>query len=281
MLVEECCQHLFRSLLPDIDPNRQGTAFDIGVGTFSFFCETFAKLKFPTIAVEPLPTDELKRLASRLGIRLIISALSDVDGMVTLYVGTYDGAENYNLNSLHANWWGGSTETRQVPSTTLPKLLEQVKVNKITCMKIDVEGAEFTIMSQFLSLAEELLPSVVMFEYGGGAQQNEGQGGWSEEYSTSTKNCLELLKRCGFEDAIVIESNSSQERILNLQTASLDESEFFNPTDVYGNIIVFRQFHPDRKKISAICREYANNNSPSQSRVAKLLKIPRKLIERK
>ena len=281
MLVEECCHHLFRSLLPDIDPKHEGVAFDVGVGTFSFYCETFAKLGYRTIAVEPIPTDELKQICKRQGVKLFESVLGGVDDTVTLYIGSYEGAENTNLSSLNSDWWGRSTRTKQVSSMTLPTLLAEVKANKITCMKIDVEGSEQTILSQFPVLPQSQIPSVVMFEYGGGGQRQEQVGAWSEEYLASTKACLAILKQCGFEDSIVIEAASSQERLVNLRETSLTESEFFGPEDIYGNIIAFREFHPSRQKIADICRQYASNNPAHQNPFTKLLKLTRRLYERR
>ena len=281
MLVEECCQHLLRSLLPDVDPQREGIAFDVGVGTFSFFCQTFAKLGYRTIAVEPLPADELKQLCKReRRIKLIESALSDTDGTATLYIGSYEGEDNYNLNSLHSDWWGSSAKTKQVSTITLPTLLEKVHATKLTCMKIDVEGTEQTIMSQFLQLPETQLPSVVMFEFGGGAQRQAQAGGWSPAYIASTMACLGILKQCGYADTIVVESADTQEHVVDLQAASLTEGEFFKPSDVYGNFIAFRHHRPDQQKIRDICSQYARKSSPPK-RFAKLLNFARRLYDQR
>ncbi len=60
MRVESCCQKLLEQLLPDLDPQRQGICIDVGVGTFAFYCELFARLGFSTVAIEPSPTDKLR-----------------------------------------------------------------------------------------------------------------------------------------------------------------------------------------------------------------------------
>ena len=62
MHVEECSQALLKQILPEVDSNRSGLAIDIGVGTFAFYCQLFDQLRFPTIAVEPLPNKQLRQL---------------------------------------------------------------------------------------------------------------------------------------------------------------------------------------------------------------------------
>lgn len=239
-------------------------AFEIGVGTFSFFCETFAKLGFPTVAVEPMPTPTLIKLCNKRNIRLITGVVSDIDGFATLYIGNYEGAENTNLNSLYSNWWGSSAKTKEVVSVTLPRLLSNVGASKITCMKLDVEGAELSIISQFSSLSETEIPSVVMFEYGGGGQRNDGEGGWSSAYLGATMDCLKIMKSCGFDETIVIDATSSRGHIVNLQNSTMMVDEFFEPQAVYGNIIAFRQYRPDAQELAKICQLYVGDEpSPS------------------
>src|SRR4029077_8803890 len=76
MQVEECCSALLELILPSIDKDRSGWAIDVGVGTFCFYCEQFARLGFRTAAVEPLPVEELKNLCSKFNIRLVETCLS-------------------------------------------------------------------------------------------------------------------------------------------------------------------------------------------------------------
>ena len=162
MRVEECCQELLAATLPKIDLQRSGVAIDVGVGECSFFCETFAKLGFRTIAVEPIPVASLRKMCARRKINLITSVLSDVDGEIPLYLGTYEGQDNTNLNSLHPDWWGSSTISKQVPSMTLARLYATCDVSEVTCLKLDVEGAEQIIRSQFEAKPDGLLAKGLM-----------------------------------------------------------------------------------------------------------------------
>ena len=194
MQVEDCCQALLSKILPTIDEQREGICLDIGVGTFAFYCEIFAKLGFKTVAVEPLPIDVLRQRCSHYGITLLEACVSEVSGRQTLHIGTFQGSENLNLSSLESDWWGSSAKTIQVQSLTLSQVLSSVDTKKVTCIKIDVEGAESRIIRQFISLSKSLLPNVVMFEYGGGGRKAAGQKGWSEKFASGTYECLQILK---------------------------------------------------------------------------------------
>lgn len=177
MNVEPCCLNLLFVLLPLIDQEKKGVCIEIGVGTFAFYCEIFARQGFKTIAVEPLPVDNLKQLCNDLKINLIESCVSDINGQQTLYIGNFQGSENLNLCSLHSDWWGASSKKIEVPSITLSKLITDNTITKITCLKIDVEGAELSIIQQLKELPESLLPSVIMFEYGGGDSKQSNDKG--------------------------------------------------------------------------------------------------------
>lgn len=261
MHVEECCQALLWNILPVIDREREGICIDVGVGTFAFYCELFARLGLKTIAVEPLPVDVVRELCNNYSITLIEACLSDVNGSQTLHIGTYQGALNLNLCSLEADWWGSSTETRQVPSVTLEKLLSGVEEQKITCIKIDVEGAEHRIIKQIEALPESLMPSVIMFEYGGGDSKEGKQKGWSAKYAKATIECLRVLKRCGYDFSIVIDATEKAREIsLYLQRLDIDLDIIFPEGAIYGNIISFRGFALSEAEIAQICAAYRQDS---------------------
>lgn len=260
MHVEPCSLALLHYMLPVIDPQRRGVGVDIGVGTFDFYCELFAHLGYPTVAVEPLPTDHLRKVCRRYKISLVESVISDHDGTATLYVGSYGNRENLNLNSLNPDWWGASNESREVRSMTLGTLLEDQAVAAITCMKIDVEGAEETIIAQL----EAPLPAVLMFEYGGGATRDSGRGGWTEKYFNSTVQCIRTLQTLGYRYGLRVDSApGSVEAHLDFQAIAPEAT--FPPEAHYGNIIVVRDRAFSPEEIAAVCEPYRDNNTTPPS----------------
>jgi len=263
MHVEECCQAVLFHVLPHVDKKRKGVCIDVGVGTFAFYCELFARLRFRTVAVEPLPVDRLRKVCHYHGIKLVESCLSDINGFQTLYIGTYQGAENLNLSSLSPDWWGASTETRRVQSMTLPTLLSTINARKVTRLKLDIEGAEATIIRQFLRMPESLLPSVVMFEYGGGDNRESGRSGWSQQFLAATMECLSVLKKCGYGFSVGIDSApDTAERIFDLQSPDLEPNRIFPTRAIYGNIISLRGFLYPESEVARICAAYRDNDSP-------------------
>src|SRR2546421_252028 len=152
MQVEECCRTLLAEILPAVDESRSGLAIDLGVGTFCFYCEMFADIGFTSIAVEPMPTNELKYICARKNITLIPACVSEVNGTVDLFLGNFQGSENLNLNSMRADWWGATKDKREVKSMRLPNLLEMLNAERVTCLKLDVEGIEPVIIEQLPSL---------------------------------------------------------------------------------------------------------------------------------
>ena len=262
MHVEECCFALLSHTLPKIDNSREGLCIDVGVGTFAFYCELFSRMGFETVAVEPLPTKKLRVLCKVLGITLFESCLTDKDGIETIYIGTFQGSDNLNLSSLMPDWWGSSAKSEQVNSVSLSTLLKSIRpFNKITCLKIDVEGVELLIIKQLLQILKSKLPSVVQFEYGGGGTLQEKKGGWSEKAMNETLSCLEILKKSGYKDAIVVDSApSSVERIISLEQTDINPMTFFEPNYIYGNVILFKDKMHD-VDFYQICEPYRNNKT--------------------
>jgi FkbM family methyltransferase len=208
-----------------------------------------------------MPVDRLRRVCDNNNIELIESSISDIDGFQTLYIGTYQGTENLNLCSLSPDWWGASTETRQVKSMTLSSLLSSISARKVTFLKLDVEGMEVTIIRQFLDLPESLLPSGIMFEYGGGSSKNAGEAGWSNEFIDATKECLNVLKECGYSSSVLIDrAPTATERFFDLSITKLDPDQIFDSQSIYGNIISFRNIDIMEYEMAKVCAPYRDNN---------------------
>jgi len=258
MRVEVCCQALLTYLLPTIDPQRSGKCLDVGVGTFAFYCQLFRELGFETIAIEPLPVKQLKRLSNHSQLKLLPICLSDRDGKQTLYLGKFAGLFNSNFSSLSPQWFGASRNQLTVPTLTLKTLIKQEAITAITCFKLDVEGWECQVLQQLSHLSANLLPKVVMFEYGGGVNRRQQQKGWSPEFFTKTLQCLEILKTCGYTHSLVLDfAPNSKELHFDLSHLRYEKLEsIFAQEFVYGNIISFLDYCPHPREVAEICAPY-------------------------
>lgn len=252
MHVEACCQALLAHFLPRTDRLRRGWALDIGVGTFAFYCKLFARLGYRTLAVEPLPVQPVHRLCRQWHIALEEACLTDQVGETTLYLGEFDGERSLNVSSVHADWWGSSTDARSVPSVDLPELLRRHAVRRITCMKVDVEGGEYTIIKQLPALTVAQVPACLMFEYGGGAERKTGRAGWSHAFLDRTLKALQVLRDVGYEQALMVDKGLGQIRHLNLQRVSLEGEALFPPQSEYGNLIALRHTRWSDQSVRAV-----------------------------
>jgi hypothetical protein len=175
-------------------------------------------------------------------------------------MGKFAGQANSNFSSLSADWFGSSSTTKIVETLSLPSLFARIQSKEITCLKMDVEGWESTIIAQLSDLPRSLLPKVIMFEYGGGSNRQTGNRGWSSKYIQGTMQCLDVLKSCGYGTSILVDMVSrSQERVFHLQKDRLTPDSIFYENAVYGNIISFLDFEESLDEISEICRPYYNN----------------------
>jgi len=263
MRVEACCQRILSYVLPLVDEKREGICIDVGVGTFAFYCEMFSMLGFKTVAVEPLPVEGVRVLCQYDCITLIEACLSDVNGTKTIHLGNAAAGLDSNYASIEPDWFGVSTETREVQSLTLSKLLSNINAQKVTCLKLDIEGAESTVITKFGGLPKAWLPSIVMFEYGGGDSREKGEYGWSPKYLNATIECLSSLKECGYNFSIMIDNAMDTEaRIFDLQSSNLEPDSIFYPNGGYGNIIAFRDFNIAPDEVAKVCAPYYEK-SPS------------------
>lgn len=257
MRVEACCQALFEHLLPDLDPQRRGLCVDVGVGTFAFYCELFARLGFTTVAVEPSPTDKLRAVCQQYSIRLIEQCLSDRVGIQPLHLGQFASVANSNFSSLAADWFGASTTTRPVPTLDLATLINQVAATQITAFKLDIEGWESVVIQQFKELTLALLPRVVMFEYGGGGSRQKGEKGWSPKFLAGSLDCLHTLQQQGYGFSIMVDyAPGTRAKVFDLQTLDLAKTSPFYANAVYGNMLCFYQQRYSLAQIEHLCRPY-------------------------
>jgi len=265
MYVEECCLALLRYILPYCDIDKSGVTIDIGVGTFNFYCSLFNELGFETIAVEPIACKNLKQICRKQGIKLLQSCVTKTDGIVNIYIGTWQGQKNTNLCSTRSDWWGVTSEAKQVKSISLPTLLKYAQNKSITCIKIDVEGAEADIIEQFVDIQQTQLPVVLVFEYGGGFTKSKRKGGWSPEIYNGTLKCLEILKSLNYKEIIAIDSSENfLPQVYDLQKLSLFD-DIFPEVSEYGNIIATRNHLLSQLDLYSIIASYGDDYSPSES----------------
>jgi FkbM family methyltransferase len=183
-------------LLHEMDPEKRGWCIDGGAGIQDFFGLYFHEWGWQSLIVEPKPSAALLSSLTN-HIMLEAAALCAIDGMVTLYEG-HDG----NTHSLDAQWENvtghphANIET-QVPGIRYKSLLEKWGMERITCMKLDIEGSEWDVIRQFLE-GEITLPQIVSIEYGGGFAKSSGMGGWAEPRFTNVLKCIDVLRACGY-----------------------------------------------------------------------------------
>ncbi|NJL90237.1 MAG: FkbM family methyltransferase [Coleofasciculaceae cyanobacterium SM2_1_6] len=242
---EECTQAVVAELLPNLDSDRRGVCIDVGVGTFSFYCQTFAELGFTTLAIEPMPVPEVHTLCKTHNIKLIEACLSDHDGTQTLYLGAWDGKLDANFNTLKSSWFGASQETKEVVSFSLQGLLNSFHPQKVTCLKLDVEGYEAVIINQLAQLPDYLVPDIVVFEYSSG----------SAEFSGAAIECLKILQNLDYRTAIIIDA-STREKFIDLKCPPVEIDKIFSLGLSWGNIVALRYTLYPAQPISNVCAPY-------------------------
>ncbi len=257
MHVEACCQNILKETLPDIDPNREGVCLDIGVGNFAFYCDLFSKLKFSSIAVEPFPNAKLRRICKHRSIQLLECCLSNQNGTQTLYLGQFARLVNNNFNSLESEWFASSKKQKIVSTITLLELLKITLTNKVTCLKLDIEGWEMTVIQQLKNVFPSQIPQVLMFEYGGGCYRYDGKKSWSPKFLNRTMKCLETLQQCGYRFTIVIDyAANAIPKTFDLKYQTLDADQIFMNNAIYGNIITFYNQYYSESKITQMTAPY-------------------------
>lgn len=253
MDVEKKIFTLIPYLLKKYDKRKIGVAIDIGVGTFNFYCEVFKDEGFNTYAIEPLPSENLQKLVKERNINLISACITGFNGKIMIYSGQFHGSQSSDLSSIHKSWWGVNEQSNVslVDSIRLEKLFSEYSIDQITYMKIDTEGSEWEIISQFQELDRTTLPKIVEFEYGGGASKHEQKAGWSQEYFSKTIDCISTLKECGYKYVLVFDREENQPLFYTLRSLR-NIKHIFKETYVYGNLIFFKEKKFSNRKISLL-----------------------------
>ncbi|WP_368012165.1 FkbM family methyltransferase [Laspinema palackyanum] len=281
MKFEACSRELMTTFATILDPERQGTAIEIGVGTQDYYFVDFVKAGFPTLAVEPAPAEELRVTCQRLNVPLEQAAIAEKNGEVTLYLGEYQGQINVNLNSLNPDWWGVANPQQSdspsqnrtpaslnVPAFTLKTLLQNRGIERLSILKVDTEGSEFGIINGLREIPVQTLPSLVQFEYGGGGDRESQEGGWNPKYFQSTLDCLEVLKALGYEWLLLIDRELPRPYSFAFQEIT-NFADIFHPLSHVGNAIACKTHHLSSQiNLDSLCQPYLNySNKLAQSLV--------------
>lgn len=229
MEFESRTEWLLTQTLPHVDPRRLGTCIEIGVGTYHWYCDLFARAGYRSVAVEPVPSEPFIQHLRQGGILFHEGVVGEHDGTVTIYLGK-DG--DTNLSSIRRDWWAATEVTRTVASMTLATMVARSDIDRITCLKVDAEGSEARILRQLLSFPPHLLPRLIVFEFGA-AVWTEGK--WLDHFDADTMECLRILRACGYDRLRTIDV-FSEERLGHLQL-DLDPNTYFGRDSQAGNAI--------------------------------------------
>jgi FkbM family methyltransferase len=229
-------------LLNKYDKEKKGVTIDIGVGSFNFYFEVFHDAGYKTYAIEPLPTENLKKTANNKNIELIEACILDYEGTTNIYSGIFRNADCIDVSSVNQDWWGitEKSKVREVNSLTLKKIVEKYNINRITYLKIDTEGSEYSIIKQLVNFEKILLPKIIEFEYGGGAIKATGIGGWESGYFNKTLNIISTCHKLGYDYLLLFDSVN--EYPIEFCVSELSGYEdIFRDDYVYGNIIMVQK----------------------------------------
>jgi len=243
MDVEIVTDLLLQGILGDHDPQARGAFVEVGLGTINYSFLWARDLGFTCYGVEPLPSEKLKESARLRGVDLMEAAISTVNGTLPIHVGMLDGFTVSDVSSLHPDWWGGGTQTKMVRSIRLCDYLSEKRIARISCLKIDTEGSEPSIVCPLVDLNPVHLPKVVAFEYGGGGSRASGSGGWKPGFFRGTLDCLETLKRLGYSWMLVAEASASRTQVIRFDSVANFEP-MFPDTATVGNLICLREDIP-------------------------------------
>lgn len=225
-------QHTWNHLsdhITRLDPDRQGLCVDVGLGDGDYYFEWFAGLGYDTIAIEPLPTEGALRAVEASRASLVQAALGDRVGEAKLFTAR-------NIHSLYDGLWGEAENSHTVPMLTWQNVLETD--DRVTALKLDIEGAENMVIRQLWSRP---LPAVLSFEFGGVWQRNTGRGPWSMERVASLLHSLRTLHGLGYRHGVVIASGNTDSILFITLERRMDIDALFSPDCGWGNIVVWRE----------------------------------------
>jgi FkbM family methyltransferase len=229
MEFEHRTEELLRRLLPTVDPGRIGACIEIGVGTYHWYCDLFARAGYRSVAIEPVPAEPFIHRLGEGDIVFHEGVVSDRDGYAHVYLGKNGDT---NLSSIRPDWWAATEATKSVVSMTLATIMRKSSIDRLTCLKVDAEGSEARILKQLLDFPRHLLPSLVVFEFGAAVWSD---GKWLDHFDADTMECLRILRSCGYGHMTTIDV-FSEERAGDLQR-DVNPETYFGKNSQAGNAI--------------------------------------------
>lgn len=138
----------------------KSTLIDVGAATGDF-AVPFAKKGWCVVAFEPEPNNYaslLKNLKEFENVICIPKAVSDISGEVPFYMSARHGGI-HSLKPFHPT----HMETARVKVVRLDEALADLRVEHISVLKVDIEGADFLALKSFNFY--KFKPDVVMCEF--------------------------------------------------------------------------------------------------------------------
>lgn len=244
MFPEILSRSIIAPLTKYFDPERSGWAIEIGVGTDNFYSQNFRQVNLKCIAVDPIPYPPFIDLAKKDNINFEEVCIYDIEGEITIF-----SNELTDLSSINQDWWGvDKKNAKKVKSILFSSLIKKYDIQKLTFLKIDTEGTEYEIIKQLKDLPLGVLPKIIEFEYGGGALRETNNGGWNEKYFGKVLAIFDVLKKLGYEQGLLLDSNDISTPFFLLSELE-DPAKLFKPHYEYGNILIFKEQIRDTEKI--------------------------------
>lgn len=238
--VERVTWEIVSRLMHEIDPRRDGWAIDAGLGQGDYYCEWTHNLGYKSLAIEPVPTPTAIRACEVSRIPLVSAALGNCEGIAVLY-----SAPERDLRSLHGDVWGGMQDAGDVDVTTLPLLMRQYGVDRVTLLKLDIEGAEPDVIETLVELGCDELPDVICFEFGGEGIAEYQSGPWAPEQQKRVNAAFNTLRRLGYKWGVLVGCGD------NLFVRHMNGKSNFSPSDNWGNAIMTR-FTPSPEIVGGV-----------------------------
>lgn len=236
---------LLETLLDGLHPAVTGAVVEVGLGSSNYSFRWAAPNGFRCVAVEPLPVEALVSACEAHGVTLVRAAVDRSSGLTRIYHGELNGHGIPDTSSLRADWWAAGTAYSEVKSLSLADVFRACQVTQVACLKVDVEGAEWNVLSGLVDIPESGRPQVIAFEYGGGGRRDLKTGGWSEDVWQLTIASLGLLKELGYSWGILCERVLHGPLSFSLSDVIADPSSVFPEAAEVGNLIVCRGDRPE------------------------------------
>jgi FkbM family methyltransferase len=137
-------------------PRRKYRYVIDGGANIGSFTDAFLQLHRPerVVLVEALPELANKlseRYSGRKGLSVVAAALADQNGDAEFTINRYiDASSLMTIDSRNSKWFGRDlriARTIQVPTVTLPTLLEEQNLAVVDLLKLDLQGAERLVLT--------------------------------------------------------------------------------------------------------------------------------------